>query len=130
MERGNPRLPKKVLKEIDQLVSLFRVLAEPNRLRILYLLMQRELCVCELLPEMGISQPLLSHHLSVLAESGLVQSRRQAQRIFYSVVPEKLAQVKETILAHFDPDKLPAEAGYGQGAELCPVSPDLVENAA
>ena len=124
MERGRSRLRKKVLKELDHLAGLFRTLAEPNRLRILYLLMQRETCVCELLPEMGISQPLLSHHLSVLAESGLIQSRRQAQRIFYSVVPEALARLKGLLLEHFDPDKLPPEAALGQGVGPCPV-PEL-----
>ena len=124
MERGRSHLRKKVLKELDHLAGLFRVLAEPNRLRILYLLMQRETCVCELLPEMGISQPLLSHHLSVLAESGLIQSRRQAQRIFYSVVPEALAQLKGLLLDHFDPDTLPPEAALGQGVVQCPV-PEL-----
>ena len=121
MERGRARLRKKTLHDLEQLAGLFRVLAEPNRLRILYLLMERETCVCELLPEMGISQPLLSHHLSVLAESGLIQSRRQAQRIFYSVVPEALAQLKGLLLDHFDPDTLPPEAwGRAWGSVPCP----------
>lgn len=119
----------KVLKDLDHLADLFRVLAEPNRLRILYLLMQRETCVCELLPEMGISQPLLSHHLSVLAESGLVQTRRQAQRIFYSIVPEALGRFKGLLLDHFDPDRLPPEAALGQGVGQCPV-PDLAAEPA
>jgi len=120
MERGRSRLPKKALKELDHLADLFRVLAEPNRLRILYLLTQRETCVCELLPEMGISQPLLSHHLGVLAESGLIQSRRQAQRIFYSIVPKSLGRFKGLFLGHFDPDNLPPEAALGQGVGPCP----------
>ncbi len=127
MVRGRPHLQSKALKELEQLAGLFRVLAEPNRLRILSLLMQRETCVCELLPEMGISQPLLSHHLSVLAESGLIQSRRQAQRIFYSVVPEALAQLKGLLLDHFDPDALPPEAALGQGVGPCPVPEPVAE---
>ena len=129
MVRGSPQLRKKTLKDLEQLAGLFRVLAEPNRLRILSLLMQRETCVCELLPEMGISQPLLSHHLSVLAESGLIQSRRQAQRIFYSVVPGALAQLKGVLLDHFDPDRLPPEAALGQGVGPCPV-PELTPEPA
>ena len=125
MERGRARLRKKTLHDLEQLAGLFRVLAEPNRLRILYLLMERETCVCELLPEMGISQPLLSHHLSVLAESGLVQTRRQAQRIFYSIVPEALARLKGVLLEHFDADNLTPEAAMGQGVGQCPL-PELV----
>lgn len=103
MEQGHS--PKVQTEEgLAQLAGLFRVLAEPNRLRIMVLLMQRETCVCELMPDMGISQPLLSHHLSVLAEAGLIRPRRQAQRIYYSVVPETLAQVKSLLLEHLDPD--------------------------
>ncbi len=104
-ERATMR--KEVLQDLDLVAGLFRVLSEPNRLRILYLLMQRETCVCELLPEVGISQPLLSHHLSVLSEAGLIRPRRQAQRIFYSVVPEALGRLKELLLRYFDPAMLP-----------------------
>lgn len=130
MEQGRSHLRKKVLKELDYLAGLFRVLAEPKRLRIAYLLMQRETCACDLLPEMGISQPLLSHHLSVLSEAGLVQTRRQAQRIFYSITPETLTQLKELLLGYFDPDELPPEAALGgqQNVDPCPM-PGLVEKA-
>jgi len=103
-----------------QVADLLRVLAEPRRLRILYLLMQREMCVCEVLDELGISQPLASHHLRVLQEANLIRSRRQAQYIFYSIVPETLTQVKETLLTHFDPANLPPEAAYGMGIPRCP----------
>ncbi len=129
MEQGRSRLEEKVEKELEHLAGLLRVLAEPNRLRILYLLMQRETCVCELLPAMGISQPLLSHHLSVLSESGLVQTRRQAQRIFYSIVPEELARLKGVLLEYFDPDKLPPGAAMGQGVGECAV-PELATETA
>lgn len=104
---------------LAQLAGLFRVLAEPNRLRIVVLLMQRERCVCELLPEMGISQPLLSHHLSVLTEAGLIRPRRQAQRIYYAIVPEALARLKGLFLAHLDPAPRPPEAGREQGVGCC-----------
>ncbi len=128
METGRSYLRKKVLQELDHLADLFRVLAEPNRLRIMVLLMQRETCVCELLPELGISQPLLSHHLGVLAESGLVQTRRQAQRIFYSIVPEALGRLKGLFLGHLDPDKLSSAAAQGQGVGQCPA-PEMASEA-
>lgn len=120
-EREVSVLSNRVRKELVHVADLFRVLAEPRRLRILYLLMQREMCVCEVLDELGISQPLASHHLRVLQEAGLIRSRRQAQYVFYSVVPETLGQIKETLLRHFDPAKLPSEAAYGQGTPRCPT---------
>ncbi|MBN1484226.1 MAG: winged helix-turn-helix transcriptional regulator [Chloroflexia bacterium] len=111
---------------MEQVAELLRVLAEPRRLRILYLLMQRELCVCEVLDELDISQPLASHHLRVLQEANLIRSRRQAQYVFYSIVPESLAQVKERLLAHFDPANLPPEAACGMGIPRCP-GPEVEE---
>lgn len=118
MEQGYS-LGNQTEEGLAQLARLFRVLAEPNRLRIMVLLMQRETCVCELLPEMGISQPLLSHHLSVLTEAGLIRPRRQAQRIYYAVVPEALVHLKGLFLAHLDPARRPPEAGREQGMGCC-----------
>lgn len=126
---ADARLEEKVRQEMDALARLLQVLAEPRRLHILYLLMHREMCVCELLAELDISQPLTSHHLRVLSEAGLVRSRRQAQRIFYSVVPEALARLKETFLAHFDPQRLPPEAAYGAATADCPLPAPLSEVA-
>jgi ArsR family transcriptional regulator len=108
-------LHESVRSELQELVALLRILAEPRRLHIVRLLMQREMCVCEILPELGISQPLSSHHLGVLAKAGLIQPRRDAQRIFYSIVPEQLARLKELFEAHLDVDKLSPAAVYGEG---------------
>jgi ArsR family transcriptional regulator len=113
-------LNKGVRQELAQVANLLRVLAEPRRLRILYLLMKREMCVCEVLDELGISQPLASHHLRALRKAGLIRSRRQAQYIFYSIIPETLAQIKQALLTYFDPVKLPPEAAYGMGTSRCP----------
>ncbi len=125
--RQDPGLGRQVRQELRQLAGLLRVLAERRRLHILCLLMQRELCVCEILPELGISQPLASHHLGVLSKAGLIRARRDGQRIFYSIVPEALAQVKDRVLAHFDPAYLPPEAAYGQGTGPCPLPDSMPE---
>jgi ArsR family transcriptional regulator len=53
-----------------------RALAEPLRWRIVELLAGEELCVCHLVEELGVAQPLVSHHLGVLRRAGLVESER------------------------------------------------------
>jgi len=116
------RGPRRGIQEdFERLARFLKVLAEPRRLAILCLLMQREMCVCEILAEMGISQPLTSHHLSVLAEAGLIRSRRQAQRIFYSIVPEALAQLNASFAACLGMDRLRPEAAYGRGTAGLPL---------
>ncbi|MGB9723139.1 MAG: ArsR/SmtB family transcription factor [Chloroflexia bacterium] len=126
---ASPGLPDEVRQELDQLARTLQVLAEPRRLHILYLLMRREMCVCEILAEVGIAQPLVSHHLRVLSRAGLVRPRRQAQRVFYSVVSVALGRLKEAVLAHFDPQHLPPEAAYGFAATDGPPPEALPEVA-
>jgi len=71
----------------------FTVLAEPTRRRILDLLRQQPRSVGELTRQLRLSQPGTSKHLRVLRDAGLVQVRRDAQRRFYELRPEPLAEL-------------------------------------
>ena len=73
--------------------STFHVLAEPTRLRILELLREDERPVGELVTTLRVSQPGVSKHLRVLREAGLVEVRHDAQRRFYRVRAEPLAEI-------------------------------------
>lgn len=75
------------------MVAAFDVLAEPRRRDILDLLRDRERSVGELVEGLALSQPGVSKHLRVLREAGLVQVRVDAQRRWYRVRPEPLAEV-------------------------------------
>jgi len=75
------------------MAATFEVLAEPNRRRILDLLLQRPRPVGELVAVLGLSQPGVSKHLRVLREGGLVSVRRDAQRRVYEIRPAPLAEV-------------------------------------
>ena len=71
----------------------FEALADPTRRRILEFLRERPRLVGELVDELKISQPLMSKHLRVLREVGLVRVRQDAQRRWYELRPEPLAEV-------------------------------------
>jgi DNA-binding transcriptional ArsR family regulator len=73
----------------------FEVLAEPNRRRILDLLLEAERPVGDLVAELGVSQPTVSKHLRVLRDAGLVEVRSDAQRRLYRVRPEPLQAIDE-----------------------------------
>jgi DNA-binding transcriptional ArsR family regulator len=73
--------------------TTFDVLAEPTRRRILDLLRERERPVGELVKRLRLSQPGVSKHLRVLREAGLVEVRRDAQRRWYQLRAEPLAEV-------------------------------------
>jgi len=70
---------------MDSMVKCLRALGDENRLRILMLLRERELCGLEVVGALGISQPLASSHLAVLREAGLATARREGRRIRYSL---------------------------------------------
>ena len=76
-------------------MSVFDVLAEPNRRRILDLLAGTEQPVGELVARLELSQPAVSKHLRILREAGLVEVRSDAQRRLYRVQPEPLRAIDQ-----------------------------------
>lgn len=71
----------------------FKALGQHLRLRIVALLAEEKLCVCELEEILGISQPAISQHLRVLKEADLVREEKVSQWVFYHLNKEKLAEV-------------------------------------
>jgi ArsR family transcriptional regulator len=65
--------------------AVFKALSDANRLRIVDMLSRGELCACKLLEHFNITQPTLSHHMKVLADCGLVLSRRDGIWAYYSL---------------------------------------------
>lgn len=66
-------------------LNLFKALADETRLRIMVLLSERELCVCQLEWALGLTQARVSRHLTTLKNVGLVKDRREGLWIFYSL---------------------------------------------
>lgn len=70
---------------IEKYTKFFKALGEPTRIKILKLLADREMCVCELMDVLEMNQPRISQHLRVLKEIGAVKERKQAQWSYYSL---------------------------------------------
>jgi ArsR family transcriptional regulator len=70
----------------------FKALADETRLRILKILEVQEMCVCEVMVALDLTQPTASHHLGLLEEAGLVKARKQGKWVFYSVSNQKLIE--------------------------------------
>lgn len=69
--------------------TLFTALSNEIRLRCLLLIqLEGELCVCELIHALDLSQPMISRHLALLRDSGLVNDRRSGQWVYYSINPD------------------------------------------
>ena len=78
-------------------VDTVKALAEPLRWRIVELLAAEELCVCHLVEELDVPQPLVSHHLKVLRDAGLVESRTFRYWTYYRLRPDALAALGDTL---------------------------------
>jgi ArsR family transcriptional regulator len=96
-------------------VTVFKALADENRLRIVETLAGAgETCACELLDELAVTQPTLSHHMKVLCDCGLVACRREGRWCHYSVVPEAALRLAAFFSTIADERKEPRpEAGVG-----------------
>jgi ArsR family transcriptional regulator len=85
-------------------LPVLRALADPNRLRLFQALRDKERCVRDLVDTEGLPQPLVSHHLRVLAEVGLVQVRRSDGFSLYAVSPDGMAAARVLAMDLLDPD--------------------------
>lgn len=83
---------------IKDLSSFHGALNEPLRLRLLRLLMERELCVCEMMRALKIPQYKVSRHLGILKKAGLVRDWREGTWIHYEIAPTLPSVIKETLV--------------------------------
>lgn len=72
--------------------KFFKALAEETRLRILRLLEVREMCVCEIMVALDLTQPTASHHLGILENADLISSRKEGRWVFYSLRNPELVE--------------------------------------
>jgi len=80
---------------MKDVVKVFKALADPNRLRIMFLLRQRELCVCEIMFVLAMEQSRVSHHMRVLREAGIAEDVRDGRWIIYRIPEDSRGLVDE-----------------------------------
>lgn len=79
----NETMPDEV--ELYNLAELFKVFGDSTRIRILYVLFEAEVCVCDLAQALNMTQSAISHQLKILKQNKLVKSRREGKSVFYSL---------------------------------------------
>ena len=102
----------------EDVLPVLRALADPNRLRIFLALRDKERCVRDLVEAADLPQPLVSHHLRVLSDAGLVQSRRSDGFSLYAVSPEGMAAARGLAMDLLDLEAVGPLARPG-GNEAC-----------
>lgn len=83
-------------------VEFCKALADDTRQRILVMLAEREMCVGDIVEVFGMSQPTISHHLSVLKQFKLVASRKEGKQVYYTINHDNVVQCCGRLMAKFD----------------------------
>lgn len=92
---------KESLLSVAGLSELYKALADETRVKILYLLSQKELCVCDLAFLLDMTLPAISHHLRLLKTLRLVASRRDGKMVFYRLDDEHVLALIEQAREHY-----------------------------
>ncbi|MGN0131592.1 MAG: ArsR/SmtB family transcription factor [Lachnospiraceae bacterium] len=79
----NETMPDEI--ELYNLAELFKVFGDSTRIRILFVLFEAEVCVCDLAQALNMTQSAISHQLKILKQNKLVKSRREGKSVFYSL---------------------------------------------
>ena len=89
-------------QELDRLALTYKVLGDPNRLKIVMALRNVEMCVCDLAAFTGLSDSAVSHQLRRLKDLALVKNRREGQIIYYSLDDEHVERILTIGLEHIN----------------------------
>ncbi|MDG6996393.1 MAG: winged helix-turn-helix transcriptional regulator [Nitrososphaerota archaeon] len=89
--------PENSLK-IRKIERTFGLLGDSNRIKILFLLSKREMCVCEIEAALKLPQPTVSHHLGLLEQSDLLQRSKRGKWVFYKVNETPLVQLVQKMI--------------------------------
>lgn len=98
--------PQMFESKADDAAALLKAMSNPHRLILLCRLGASEASVGELQVDSGLSQSALSQHLAVLRQKGLVETRREAQTIYYTLADPAVRQIIETLMKIFCPEML------------------------
>ncbi len=83
-----------------ELAETFRAMADSNRAKMVYSLLQQELCVCDLATVVGLSDSAVSQHLRVLRTLRLVRSRKEGKMVYYSIADNHVSDLLAVCLEH------------------------------
>ena len=102
LEIVNKTMPDET--ELYDLAELFKVFGDSTRIRILYVLFEAEVCVCDLAQALNMTQSAISHQLKILKQNKLVKSRREGKSIFYSLADEHVRTIIAMGREHIEED--------------------------
>ena len=102
VEKVQQNLPE--MERLLQLADLFKTFGDGTRVRILYVLLEAEVCVCDLATLLGMTQSAVSHQLRILKQARLIKARRDGKTVFYSLADDHVATLLRNGMEHVNED--------------------------
>ena len=87
-------------EELQNLAEFFRIFGDSTRVRILYVLFESEMCVCDIAELLGMTQSAISHQLRALKNARLVKARREGKTVFYALADDHVKTIIDQGLEH------------------------------
>ncbi len=91
-------------EKLYDLAELFKVFGDSTRIRVLFVLFEAEVCVCDLAQALNMTQSAISHQLKILKSSKLVKSRREGKSVFYSLADGHVRTIISQGMDHVEED--------------------------
>lgn len=88
--------------ELYDLAEIFKVFGDSTRIKILYVLFEQEMCVCDIAQLLNMTQSAISHQLKILKQSRLVKNRREGKAVFYSLADGHVRSIINQGLEHIE----------------------------
>ena len=101
-ERSEVKLEALDLNKAQQMAEFFRLLGDGNRLRILSLLAQQDLCVCDLAQLLSMSESAVSHQLRTLRSLRLVAYNKRGRKVYYRLLDHHVLELYRSVAEHLD----------------------------
>ena len=89
-----------VEKQIYDLAELFKVFGDSTRIRILFVLFEAEVCVCDMAAALNMTVSAVSHQLKILKQNKLIKSRREGRSVFYSLADDHVRTIVSQGMDH------------------------------
>lgn len=100
IDKVNEQMPEE--DKLYDLADFFKVFADSTRIKILYVLMCSEMCVCDLAQILNMTQSAISHQLRTLKQMDLVRNRREGKTVFYSLADSHIKTILSQGLDHIE----------------------------
>lgn len=87
-------------EQLYDLAELYKIFGDSTRIKILYVLFESEMCVCDISTLLGLSQSAVSHQLKILRQADLIKPRRDGKQVFYSLADEHVKTIISNGMEH------------------------------